>query len=91
MRWTKDKSRRAVEAKARLRMARAAAEPSDLYPNRVKLPRFCAPDFTIRIESARGERICFKIRRFNGRVFINHGQSVRQFCRGLEHLITKSA
>lgn len=92
MRWTKEKSRNAVAKKERLRIARATADlPDEPVTNSYKLPRIGKPDFTIRIESARGERVCYKIRRVLGKVLIGDGLSVRQFCRGLEHLITKSA
>lgn len=91
MRWTKEKSRNAVAKKERLRIARATADLPDEPFRKVTLPRIGKPDFTIRIESARGERVCYKIRRVLGKVLIGDGLSVRQFCRGLEHLITKSA
>lgn len=91
MRWTKRHSQNAVAAKARLRIARAHAEPS--WP-RVKchVPRTPAADFIITIKSKRGERLQVSVWRFNGHVILSEGiKSVRQLCRGLEHLINKSA
>jgi len=42
-------------------------------------------------ESRRGERLQISVHRFMGRVQTSDGQSARQFCRGLEQLITKAA
>ena len=73
-------------------MARATAEPVLEKPGRVFRPRLGKPDFILRIESKRGERLQFSVRRYHGRVFISGGiKSVRQLCRGIELLITKSA
>lgn len=91
MRWTKVKSRNAVAAKARKLMQQTAADWPDEPRPKLKLPRLSKPDFIIRIESAKGERVSYSIRRMFGKVFISEGLSARQFCRGLEHLITKSA
>lgn len=89
--WTKKHSANAVAAKARLRMERALAETEIEPPRPTRLPRLGKPDFIIRIESKRGERLQVSVRRFMGRVRTNDGQSARQFCRGLEQLLTKSA
>jgi hypothetical protein len=93
MRWTKKHSQNAVAAKERIRIGRAAeAARADARPTRkVRLPRKARPDFIIRIESARGERMQIAVHRFFGRVRTSDGQSARQFCRGLEQLLTKSA
>lgn len=91
MRWNKKHSQNAVAAKERLRLERALAEPDYNPPRKVRLPRKAKPDFIIRIESARGERMQIAIHRFFGRVRTSDGQSARQFCRGLEQLLTKSA
>jgi len=72
-------------------MARALAKPDLRKPRRVFRPRRTKPDFIIRIESARGERLQVSVRRFMGRVRTNDGQSARQFCRGLEQLLRKAA
>jgi hypothetical protein len=72
-------------------MERAEAEPDIEPPRKVRLPRKAKPDFIIRIESARGERMQIAVHRFFGRVRTSDGQSARQFCRGLEQLLTKSA
>lgn len=92
MRWTKRHSQNAVAARERNRIARAtAAARGDARPTRyVPRPR-TRPDFIIRIESARGERMQISVNRLFGRVRTSDGQSVRQFCRGLEQLLTKSA
>lgn len=90
MQWTKRHSRNAVAAKARLRQARAQAEyPSD----RIKcaVPRPMKADFIIRIEDRFGERLQVSVFRCMGRVHVSGGGSVRQLCRGLEQLFTKSA
>lgn len=91
MRWTKKHSQNAVAAKERLRFERANSEPEIQPVSNVFRPRKLKPDFTIRIESARGERLQVSIHRFYGRVRTSDGQSARQFCRGLEQLLTKSA
>jgi hypothetical protein len=72
-------------------MERAQAEPKVETPRRVFYPRRSKPDFIIRIESRRGERMQVSVNRFLGRVQTSDGQSARQFCRGLEQLLTKSA
>lgn len=91
MRWTKQHSKNAVAAKERLRIARATADPVIEPARKLRLPRKAKPEFIIRIESARGERLQVSISRFFGRVRTSDGQSARQFCRGLEQLLTKSA
>ena len=92
MRWTKQHSRNAVAEKERLRLARANAEPMDEKPRRVFTPRLGKPDFILRIESKRGERMQISVRRYYGKVLISDGiKSVRQLCRGIELLITQSA
>jgi hypothetical protein len=91
MTWTKQHSRNAVAAKARLRIERAEAEPAHEPRRRVFTPRRGKPDFIVRIESARGERLQISVHRFMGRVRTSTSQSARQFCRGLEQLLTKSA
>lgn len=72
-------------------MERALAEPDYEPPRKVRLPRKTKPDFIIRIESARGERIQIAVNRYLGQVRTSDGQSARQFCRGLEQLISKSS
>ena len=72
-------------------MAAAEFEPAVETPQRVFKPRRRPPDFIIRIESRLGERMQISIHRAFGRVQTSDGQSARQFCRGLEQLITKSA
>lgn len=87
--WTKRDARLAVAERARRRIERAenpAPEPCRYVPR----PRLKA-DFIIRIESARGERLQVAVHRFMGRVRTSDGQSAREFCRGLEQLLTKSA
>jgi hypothetical protein len=70
----------------------AAVEWLDVEPTgKVFRPRKLKPDFIIRIESARGERVQVSVNRFWGRVRTSDGQSARQFCRGLEQLLVKSA
>lgn len=87
---TKEHSKNSVEAKRRLRIARANAEWNE--PSiKCKIPRKPKPDFIIRIESARGERMSVSINRFMGKVFVSTGQSLREFTRGLEFLVRKSA
>jgi hypothetical protein len=90
MRWTKQHSKNAVAAKERIRMERALAEPEIEPTRKLRMVRKARPDFIIRIESARGERLQVAIHRFFGRVRTSDGQSAREFCRGLEHLLTKS-
>lgn len=91
MRWTKRHSQNAVAAKERKRMERANAEPV-FDRRRVPVPRKAKADFIIRIEDRFGERVQVSAWRFMGRVRVGpEGQSARQFCRGLEHLLTKSA
>lgn len=92
MSWTKRHSKNAVAATARLRLERWEAverfsEPGEKF----HLGKRVKPDFTIRIESARGERLQVSIHRFFGRVRTSDGQSAREFCRGLEQLFSKSA
>lgn len=91
MRWTKRHSQNAVAARSRLRIARATAPPDFKPARNVFTPRRPKPDFIIRIESRRGERLQVSVNRFMGRVRTSDGQSARQFCRGLEQLLTKSA
>ena len=88
--WAKQHSQNAVAAKARKRLAAASAEPAPAR-RRVPVPSRARADFIIRIESSRGERLQVSAWRFNGRVRLSTGDSVRHFCRGLEHLLTKSA
>jgi len=90
MRWTKQHSKNAVAAKERKRMANATAEPV-MERRRVGSSHKAKADFIIRIEDRFGERVQVSAVRYLGRVSLSTGQSVRQFCRGLEHLITKSA
>lgn len=87
--WNKQDARRAVEARERKRIERATAEWTEPR-RRVSVPRVKA-DFIIRIESRRGERVQVSVNRFMGKVRTSDGQSARQFCRGLEQLLTKSA
>jgi len=91
MRWTKQHSRNAVAAKEWLRIERANADPVIEPTRKIRIPRKSRADFIIRIESARGERMQVAVHRFFGRVRTSDGQSARQFCRGLEQLLTKSA
>jgi hypothetical protein len=90
--WTKRHSQNAVAAKARLRIARANSDVEPESPVKVVTPRRAVADFIITVKSKRGERLQVSAWRFNGRVLLSDGvKSVRQFCRGLELLITKSA
>lgn len=89
--WNKRDAKLAVAARERNRIACATAEPDLGPPRRGPIPRKAKPDFVIRIESARGERMQVSVHRFFGRVRTSDGQSARQFCRGLEQLLTKSA
>ena len=95
MRWTKQHSQNAVAAKARLRLARAQcfteAVGSLVFAAKVSKPRPSKPNFIIRIEDRFGERMQISVHRLFGRVHIQGGLSVRQLCRGIEHLLTKSA
>lgn len=88
--WTKQHSRNAVAAKERKRIERAEAEPV-IDRRRVTVPRKSKADFIIRIEDRFGERVQVSAVRYLGRVHLSTGQSVRQFCRGIEQLLTKSA
>ena len=89
-RWTKQHSRNAVAARKRKRIERATNPPAAEPRRYVPRPR-TRPDFIIRIESRHGERLQVAIHRLFGRVRTSDGQSARQFCRGLEQLLTKSA
>ena len=90
--WTKRHSKNAVAAKARLRIARANADVVPEPARKMPKPSTPAADFIITIKSRRGERLQVSAWRFNGRGMFSEGiGSVRQFCRGLEQLITKSA
>lgn len=60
-------------------------------PTRCPVPRKAKADFIIRIEDRFGERLQISVFRFMGRVHIAGGLSVRQLCRGVEQLLTKSA
>jgi hypothetical protein len=91
MQWTKQHSKNAVAAKAKLRIARAESEPEFVRSENVFATTRSNPDFIVRIESAGGERMQTSIHRLFGRVRTSDGQSARQFCRGLEQLFTKSA
>lgn len=87
--WNKADARKAVEVRERLRIERATnprIEPRRYVPR----PRIKS-DFIIRIESRSGERAQIAVHRFMGRVRTSDGQSARQFCRGLEQLLTKSS
>lgn len=91
MKWSKQRSLRAHAAKERLRIKRAQAE---LEIDRVKcqIPRRPAADFTVTVRAKNGERVQVSIWRFCNRYIISDDiKSVRQLCRGLEQLITKSA
>lgn len=91
MKWTRTRSLRAHAAKERLRIQRAESEP-EIDCVKCPVPRKPAADFTIQIRSRTGERIQVSIWRFYNRCVISDGiKSVRQLCRGLEQLITKSA
>lgn len=88
--WTKRHSRNAVAAKARLRIARATTEP-ELPSGKFPIPRRPAADFIITIKSKRGERLQVSVWRYYNKVILSEGiTSVRQLCRGIEHLLTKS-
>lgn len=89
MRWTKRHSQNAVAAKARKRTADDEIEIEP--PRRVYHPRRIKPDFTVRIEDRFGSRVQISVVRCFGRVMTSDGQSARQFCRGLEQLLSKSA
>lgn len=90
MQWTKAHSRNAVAKKARLRIERAKMPTEDVGEFNVKT-RASKPDLIIRIEDRFGQRIKIPIHRISGKVYLTGYISVRQLCRGLEHLITKSA
>ena len=95
MKWTKAHSKNAVAAKARKRIARANCLPDDagdvVFCAKAIKPRKAKPDFILRLEDRFGERLQISIHRLNGKVMIPGGVSVRQLCRGIEQLITKSA
>ena len=75
-----------------MRIARANAAAKYSPPGKCYTPRRVSPDFIITIRSKRGERVQVSAWRFNGRVILSEGiKSVRQLCRGIELLITKSA
>lgn len=89
MKWTKRHSQNAVAAKARRRLQ---SQPMEVgFAAKVSRPRPAKPDFILRLEDRFGARLQISIHRYHGRVFIPGGLSVRQLCRGLEHLLTKSA
>lgn len=87
--WNKQDAQLAVAARERNRIERAINPPAERR-RYVPRPRI-RPDFIIRIESRRGERLQIAVHRLLGRVRTSDGQSPRQFCRGLEQLLTKSA
>lgn len=89
MQWTKRHSQNAVAAKARRRMQPQPIEVG--CAAKIIRPRPAKPDFILRIEDRFGARVQISIHRYHGRVFIPGGLSVRQLCRGLEQLLTKSA
>ncbi len=92
MRWTKRHSQNAVAARKRKRLERANAEPVLEKPGRIYIPRPAKPDFIIRIESKRGERMQVSVHRWGNRLLISDGiKSARQLCRGIELLLTQSA
>ena len=81
-----------VAARERKRIERATVEPVLEKLRNVYRPRRRKPDFIIRIEDRFGERVQVSVNRYYGKVMIGpSGQSARQFCRGLEQLLTKSA
>ena len=81
-----------LEEELKRMIARATAEIAVDENAKVFHPSRPTADFTITIKSKRGERLQVSAWRFNGRVLLSDGvKSVRQFCRGLELLITKSA
>lgn len=89
--WTKLRSARAVAARARRRLARAAAPP-DGSSVRVFTPRRPAADFIIRISTCRGDRIQISLTRFGRRFLTADGpRSARQISRGIEMLLLHSA
>jgi hypothetical protein len=91
MRWTKRHSQNVIAAKARKRMTGGNTDWPEEPPVKIFRPRPARPDFIVRIESRFGERLQIAIHRFMGRVRTSDGQSARQFCRGLEQLLSKSA
>lgn len=81
----------AVAARERNRIARANALPEEVKMDSITAKiKPAKPAFVIRIESSLGERLQVSIYRLFGRVRTSDGQSARQFCRGLEQLLTKS-
>jgi hypothetical protein len=88
MRWTKAHSLNAVRAKARLRIARAAAEP-DYQPDvKVFVPRRLVPDFTINIRSRSGERVQITATKWGKRFITGDGiKSARSISRGIEVML----
>ena len=92
MRWTKQHSNNAVAAKARLRIARADSEPDVDTLNKCYHPRKPAADFIVTVKSKHGDRLQVSAWRFGKQIILSEGvKSVRQLCRGIEHLITKSS
>lgn len=87
---TKKHALNVIAKRRRLMIEREGAEMVE-PETKVRIPRKSKPDFIVRIESGRGERVQVSFRRFMGKVFNSENTSVRQFCRGLENLITKSA
>jgi hypothetical protein len=86
--WTKQHSRNAVAARARLRIERAQNQPDLMPPGKVPVPRRPKPDFIIRIESKSGERVQLSLIRFGKRFLTRDGfRSARQISRGIELLI----
>lgn len=91
MKWTRERSIRANAAKERLRIQRAQTEP-EIDRVQCPIPRKPAADFIVTVKSKTGERVQVSVWRFYNRCVISGGiKSVRQLCRGLEQLITKSA
>ena len=88
MHWTKEHSKNAVEARRRKRMAEVDYDEPQTKCFKPRLPK---SEFIIRIEDRFGERVQVSFNRFMGRVRSSEGLSARQFCRGLEQLLTKSA
>ena len=95
MRWTKQHSKNAVAAKARLRRERfeaaAAALNHELREFRAHAapPHFRAePDFKITIEARGGERTRIFITRIGKKFLTTDGfKSARQIARGIEMLL----
>lgn len=88
MRWTKQHSQNAVEAKRRLRILRATQEPEPQPDWKMpKLPRH-VPDFTITIRTRRGDRCQITATRYGKQMLTGDGiKSVRQIARGIEALL----